>query len=230
MALSSQSGGDGRDAFDALVDHASVHVGAARQCLLGITGPPGSGKSTVGRSVVDAINARHAPSDGPPAAALVPMDGFHFPSATLEARGLRRRKGSPASFDAAAFVRCLHALRQTSGPIAIPLYSRALHEPVPEALPVAPSTRVLVVEGNYLLFEETPWDAVGSLLDTVWFLDTPVDVCLARVRARHVAGGKTVEEAEERIATNDRPNAEAVRRTRGRADRLLSSAERVDGM
>ena len=51
--------------------------------LLGITGAPGAGKSTVARAVVDAL--------GPQLCALVPMDGFHLANVTLIAWGRRDR-------------------------------------------------------------------------------------------------------------------------------------------
>ncbi|MDP2775015.1 MAG: nucleoside/nucleotide kinase family protein, partial [Nocardioides sp.] len=57
--------------------------------MLGITGAPGAGKSTLAALLA----ARHG-------ATVVPMDGFHLADVELSLRGLRERKGAPETFDA----------------------------------------------------------------------------------------------------------------------------------
>ena len=47
--------------------------------ILGITGAPGAGKSTVAKMIVESL--------GPKLAALAPMDGFHLSNSTLKAEG-----------------------------------------------------------------------------------------------------------------------------------------------
>ena len=68
--------------------------------LLGICGPPGSGKST--------ISGRLGADLGAP---VVPMDGFHLTNAALDRIGLRDVKGAPQTFDAKAFVAAVAELR-----------------------------------------------------------------------------------------------------------------------
>lgn len=68
-------------------------LAAGTRRLVGLTGPPGVGKSTLGRLVVDSL---------PEAVAqLVPMDGFHLASAELARLGRAGRKGAPDTFDSA---------------------------------------------------------------------------------------------------------------------------------
>ena len=55
--------------------------------LIAIVGAPGSGKSTVAEGLIAQVNAVH-----PGGAAILPMDGYHFDDAVLDARGLRARK------------------------------------------------------------------------------------------------------------------------------------------
>lgn len=186
--------------------------------LLGITGCPGSGKSTFADRLVETVNQRLECA----AAAVIPMDGFHFRNAVLEARGLRLVKGSPATFDVPGFIDLLRKLR-ASPPVdvPIPLYDRTRHEPVADATTIGAKVKLIVVEGNYLLLDTAPWDAVRPLLDAVWFLDMPVELAMARVRKRHIAGGSDEKLADEKIAANDQPNAELVIATRSRADRVL---------
>lgn len=56
--------------------------------VVGITGPPGVGKSTFARRVTDHL-----------AASYVPMDGFHLATPQLDRLGRRDRKGAPDTFD-----------------------------------------------------------------------------------------------------------------------------------
>jgi pantothenate kinase len=150
------------------------------------------------------------------------MDGFHLTNTELEARGIRHRKGAPPSFDAERFVALLERLRNAPAEtVFAPLYSRKRHEPIADALTIGPEVRLVIVEGNYLLLDDPPWDRVAPLLTETWFLDVPVETALERVRARHRRGGCGEREAERKIATNDRPNAELVLAPRGRADRII---------
>ena len=133
-----------------------------RPVLLGVTGEPGAGKSTFAASLV--ANLLEA---GP--AVLVPMDGFHLANVALAALGRSDRKGAIDTFDGAGFAALLARLR-AGGPDTVwaPVYDRSIEESVANAIPVPAGTEVVVTEGNYLLVDEGPWDAVRGLLDEVW--------------------------------------------------------------
>ena len=87
----------------------------------------------------------------------------------------------------------------------------------------------LLVEGNYLLLPDEPWrelwDGAGALLDERWFVDTAVDDAMTRVMGRHVAVGRSAEEAKSRADGNDRLNGEMVWAARGNADVHVPSYE-----
>ncbi|MHC4995131.1 MAG: nucleoside/nucleotide kinase family protein, partial [Planctomycetota bacterium] len=119
--------------------------------LVGLTGAPGSGKSTLAARLAEAVNRRA----GHAICAVLPMDGFHLPNAELSSRGLAPVKGSPPTFDAPAFVDKLAEVRR-GGACTVPVYSRELHEPVADAVTLAPSVALVIVEGNYLLLNEGP--------------------------------------------------------------------------
>ena len=74
--------------------------------LIAIVGAPGSGKSTVAEGLIAQVNAVH-----PGGAAILPMDGYHFDDAVLDARGLRARKGAPETFDVGGLRHMLSRLK-----------------------------------------------------------------------------------------------------------------------
>ncbi|QHQ37432.1 nucleoside/nucleotide kinase family protein [Algicella marina] len=173
--------------------------------LLGIAGPPASGKSTLASKLVDAM----------PEAALLPMDGFHLDDKVLDANGWRSRKGAPHTFDVGGFVSLLGRVRAGEDVYA-PEFDRDLELSRGSALAI--NAPMVIVEGNYLLFESDGWDAVRPLLDACWFLDVS-EMELVR-RLRHRWADRV--DAEAWIENNDLPNIRAVRESRFRADRLLS--------
>ena len=100
---------DGRSApptvdatVDELVERARGLLTPGRRRLLGVTGAPGAGKSTVAAALVEAL--------GPTTAVLVPMDGFHLANDVLVALGRRDRKGAHDTFDDAGYAALLERL------------------------------------------------------------------------------------------------------------------------
>ena len=196
----------------------ATKVHGPRRVLVGITGPPGAGKSTLAGAVADELG---------PSAALAPMDGFHLRDEELRARSMLAVKGSPPTFDVGGVLAALRSLRAVPRvPVLLPAYDRALHDPVPAAIDVDVGVDVVVTEGNYLLYEEDPWDEVSSFLDEVWYLDVDLAVARERLVQRYLVGGRSLEEARERSDGFDMGNAELVEKTAGRADLLLTPLPR----
>jgi pantothenate kinase len=200
-----------------LIRTGRAHASAGR-FLLGIAGPPAAGKSTFAALLVAALNEQ----SGREIAQVIPMDGFHLPNVVLEARGLRPLKGAPQTFDALGFVELLARLRaQATQTLRCPAYDRVLHDRVPDAIEVAPARRILVVEGNYLLLDTPPWNRVRQLLDEIWYLEIPWEVAYGRLMQRHMDGGRSEQQAAEKIAGTDAPNATVIEESRVRADRII---------
>ena len=153
-------------------------------------------------------------------AVVAPMDGFHRSNADLDAMGARARKGEPDTFDAEGYVAALRRVRARLGRVEWPTFSRITDEPVPGGV-VIEDEPIVITEGNYLLLDEGPWRDVRGLLDEVWFVDVPDDILVPRLLERFLAGGRSREEAEAKIAASDLRNAALVRATRGRADVVL---------
>jgi pantothenate kinase len=194
---------------DQAVDRAAMLARRGRT-LLGIVGCPGAGKSTLSDALVSRL----------PSTVVVPMDGFHMLNEELVRLGRRDRKGAPDTFDAPAFVALLERIRhQAAGEVVTaPRYDRAASAPIPDAITVNPDVSLVITEGNYLLLDHEPWDAVKPLLDEVWYVDIDSAERVPRLIARHIEFGKSPEEAREWVMRSDEANAAVVAASRDRAD------------
>jgi pantothenate kinase len=180
--------------------------------LLGITGPPGSGKSALAEQIVAELGGH---------AILVPMDGFHLANDELHRLGRRNRKGAPDTFDGWGYRATLQRLRKADEIVYAPRFFREMEESIAGHIPVSPDIPLVVTEGNYLLLDAEPWAGVRELLDEVWYCDLAEDVRLRRLVDRHVAHGKSYEDAFAWSTGTDQRNAEAIRATRDRADVIV---------
>jgi pantothenate kinase len=197
-----------------LVERARGLADQGARRLLGITGAPGAGKSTVARVVVDAL--------GPELCALVPMDGFHLANVTLIAWGRRDRKGAWDTFDADGYVHLLRRLReQTEEYVHAPDFYREIEESIGSARPVHRDVPLVVTEGNYLLASEGGWPQVAGLLHETWYLDVDPTTRRDRLVRRHEQHGKTHAEAEAWTDGSDEANAMVIAATRDRADVVI---------
>jgi pantothenate kinase len=179
--------------------------------LTALAGPPGAGKSTLAAELVTALGS---------GAKAVPMDGFHYDDAVLIARGARDRKGAPDTFDAHGFFHLLRRLR-VEDEVAIPLFDRDLEISRAGADIVGPEDRLLIVEGNYLLLNESPWPEAAPLFDLTVWIDVPEAELDRRLQARWAHYGKTPEEARAWIDGNDMPNIRRVTQGSRPADLVI---------
>ena len=204
------------------VRHLLDRAGSGRRIVLGLTGPPGCGKSTVSAAMVEALPAGSA--------VVLPMDGYHLAQAELERLGRAERKGAPDTFDAAGFVALLRRVARPDAQddgappevVYAPEFRREIEEPIAGAIPIAPEVPLILVEGNYLLLDAGAWVGVRPLLDACWYIDPPDDVRLERLIARHMAHGRSPQAAREWVFRSDEANARVIATTRDRADLLIA--------
>ncbi len=200
--------------LDALVSRVHRLCRPGQRRILGITGAPGAGKSTVAGRVAAALA---------PDAVIVPMDGFHLANAELERLGRADRKGAPDTFDAAGYLVLLRRLRdRVDDVVYAPAFRREIEEPVAGAIPVPRDVPLVVTEGNYLLVPEPPWAGVRPLLDEAWYVDAPDAERIARLIRRHVTYGRTEAAATAWALGTDERNAALIRSTRDRADVVVT--------
>ncbi|ULH13829.1 nucleoside/nucleotide kinase family protein (plasmid) [Deinococcus sp. KNUC1210] len=187
--------------------------------ILGITGAPGAGKSTVCAALAAALGTD---------AVIVGMDGFHLANQELVRLGRRQRKGAPDTFDADGYAALLRRLRDPQGQtVYAPVFDRAIEESIGSAVPVFPDVPLIITEGNYLLLEEGDWERAAAALDVVWYLDLSDEVRLERLLLRHEQFGKSRTEAESWVASVDQRNADLIAQTRGRADLVVQVVDAV---
>jgi pantothenate kinase len=176
-----------------------------RRLIVAIAGAPGSGKSTLSEAARDALNAREKG-----VAEILPMDGYHLDNAILDARGWRSRKSAPHTFDVAAFARDLARARAADEPMFAPVFDRGLDLSRGSAREIAPACRVVIVEGNYLLIDEAPWNRLADLFDYRVFLSVPETVLETRLVQRWRDHGFSSDKARAKALGNDIPNARYV--------------------
>lgn len=208
-----------------ILEHAATLAVPGTRRILGFTGAPGAGKSTVASQVSDAL--------GPGLATFVPMDGFHLANNVLVDLKRRDRKGAHDTFDDAGYANLIARLRSqspTATPehgevIYAPQFRRELEEPVGSSIPVYGNVPLIVTEGNYLLLNQDAWPQARKKIDEVWFLSPSDEVRHERLVRRHQEYGKSRESAELWALGSDQRNAELIESTAKYADRIVRIAE-----
>lgn len=115
--------------------------------IIGIGGSVAVGKSTTARVMQTLLS--HWPTH--PKVDLVTTDGYLFPNAELERRGLMTRKGFPESYDTGALVELLRRMKSGDSHVTAPVYSHLLYDIVEDEEIVLERPDVLIVEGLNVL-------------------------------------------------------------------------------
>jgi len=212
--------------------------------VIGIAGSVAVGKSTVARLLRELLAAwpEH------PRVALVTTDGFLFPNAELERRGLMQRKGFPESYDRRALLRFVMDVKSGLDAVSAPVYSHLVYDIVPDVSVEVRRPDIVIVEGLNVLQparlrgDGTAGLAVSDFFDFSVYVDAePVDIRAWYVRrflslrdtafrdprsyftryADLTAAG-AVRQAEQLWDTINGPNLEEnIQPTRGRATAIL---------
>jgi pantothenate kinase len=183
-----------------------ARAGAGR-LIIAIAGAPGSGKSTLAEELVTSLNTSASPQ-----AMVLPMDGYHYDDLHLVPAGLRPRKGAPQTFDVGGLYHTLKRLRaRDEAEVAVPVFDRKIEIARAGARLIPADIPVIVVEGNWLLLNQPPWDRLRPMFDLTVMVDVPEPVLRARLRDRWVGFGLTEAEIIAKLEDNDLPNGRLVR-------------------
>lgn len=209
-------------ALDELVDRIrKVRAQEPGTAVVGIVGAPGAGKTTLAEQLLNLLN-RGESNPERQRYAHVPMDGFHLSDHELLRLGLLGRKGAPETFDAHGYAALLKRLREPRGAVVYaPGFERTIEQPIAGAVPVYPSARLILTEGNYLLLDRPGWREAHAQCAEVWYCEQDDSLRLERLVQRHIAFGKSRAAAEEWIERVDEPNARLIEATKTRADLIV---------
>lgn len=188
--------------------------------LVGLAGPPASGKSTLAAQLVAQINARSAGR-----AALLAMDGYHLDDSVLKARGHLLRKGAPHTFDVAGLRHMLDRLRRNDDPeVAAPVFDRDIEIARAGASIIPQSADIILVEGNYLLLRQEPWSDLAARFDLTIALDVSEAELRRRLTRRWEGYQMSPAQIASKLEDTDLPNARLVLRAGLDADIVLTEA------
>ena len=228
---------------DILQHHLNTQ-GHRQDCIfIGIAGGSGSGKTTLSQLLVRALNGLNIHST------TISMDNYHYTNEYLDQHmhstrvdtegnpmNLRAVKGRAETIDSSSMLQDLIRIAKQasqasqasqvsqahSSPLLLPIYDRALHDPVPNRLAVPQSTRVVLVEGLHLLRDqEDTWVQIRSMFHSLYYLrfDEGKDSQLQkeRVMQRRIRGGISREWASPRYDQVDAVMGAEIEQQAGRA-------------
>ena len=200
------------EALSRIKDLALKHSG---RFIIGIVGKPGAGKSTLTSHLIENL-----PKDS---VSLVPMDGYHLSNLQLKNLGLSDRKGAFNTFDSNGYVSLLKRINtETDQDIYYPVFHREIEESYAADGVVLANTKIVLTEGNYLLFDKAGWEKVATELTEIWYININDDVRIDRLVKRHEFYGKDKESALNWATGSDEINAKIVESTAAKADVIIN--------
>jgi pantothenate kinase len=200
------------EALSRIKDLALKHSG---RFIIGIVGKPGAGKSTLTSHLIENL-----PKDS---VSLVPMDGYHLSNLQLKNLGLSDRKGAFNTFDSNGYVSLLKRINtETDQDIYYPVFHRDIEESYAADGVVLANTKIVLTEGNYLLFDKAGWEKVAAELTEIWYININDSLRIERLVKRHEFYGKDKESAFKWATGSDEINAKIVESTAAKADVIIN--------
>jgi type I pantothenate kinase len=136
--------------------------------VIGIAGSVAVGKSTSAR-ILQALLMRWPEH---PRVELITTDGFLYPNAVLEERGIMNRKGFPESYDTKRLLQFVRAVKAGTPEVSAPVYSHVIYDVLPDKEEIVHQPDILIVEGlNVLQVGSATTDFVSDYFDFSIYID-----------------------------------------------------------
>lgn len=216
---------DTRNIFIPLLERLTrLQAEKKRRIAVFLAAPPAAGKSTL-CCYLEHLS-RTLPGLTPVQA--VGIDGFHYCQEYLDSHEIERDgriiplktiKGAPETYDVEKLRGLLARLDEENQ--FWPLYSRRIHNPVENAVEIR--EKILILEGNWLLLDEAPWNSLSC--DYSIFLRAGDESQLERIVQRKMMGGFSEEHARRIVRSNDWPNIQRCMSHSRRGDLNLATNE-----
>lgn len=171
--------------------------------MIAVVGAPGAGKSTISAPLMAGLAKAGA------RAAVIPMDGYHLDDRILGPRGDLPRKGAPHTYDVGGFRAMIDRVAR-GDTVYIPVFDRSREIAIAGAEEIGAEIDTVVVEGNYLLLQDSDWAGIKDRWDISLFLDVPEEVLEHRLMARWRDLGMSEDQARTKVADNDLINMRTV--------------------
>ena len=190
-----------------------------KRILIGIVGPPCSGKSTFSLE----LNNFLIKNNKKEYSKVVPMDGFHFDNVILKKRNILARKGDPITFDAYGFVDLVKKIKfNINSSVAFPVFDRDLELSRGSADIVKNNNRIIIIEGNYLLLKNTPWNYLKKYIDIFVFLNVDKKILHERSKKRWEHYGVSKKEILKKV-NNDMRSVRIVLQNSNKAHIIIKN-------
>ena len=167
--------------------------------FIALSGPPASGKSTISEKLVKDLTLKGHNSS------ILQMDGFHYDDQILNQKSLLLKKGATETFDVMCFLNFLFRL-QNENEVAIPIFDRSLELSRSSAVIISKETRVVIVEGNYILLKTHPWRELHKFFNSTIMINTKHEILEKRLIERWRSFNIPEEEIKQKVFENDLPN------------------------
>lgn len=202
----------------------SIYKGKQKpRVIIGFIGPSGSGKSVV----VELLKELSKQIQLSFKIETLGIDAYSFTNEYLSSyfengKPLKSFKGRYDTYDVAKLEEDLCSFTKGEN-ISLPIYSRVLHDPVENSLFIEDENVLLLVEGLWLLHDMGDWDTIANNLDYSFFITANKDEVKELTVKRHVAGGRTLEDATVYYDSVDAVNFDKVMSTKERANKIIPS-------